>query len=126
MSAPGPADFGRGVVIAEGGYAPDGWTGADVVVIDEAALADPAPTVGVLHEAWAARRPVVIALAVDPGRFRPPESWEVEPWTLAPAFEPWFDRLHFLVWANTYDARRPDTAPVWWWGVKAARLAGTD
>ena len=49
-----------------------------------------------------------------------PATWDDEPWTLGPWFEPWFDRLHFLVWANTYDAR--DGEPVWWWGRKAARL----
>ena len=30
-----------------------------------------------------------------------------------PLTEPWFDRLHFLVWANNYDARSGE--PVWWW-----------
>ena len=64
--------------------------------------------------------PVVIALGVDPATFREPPSIAVEPWRLAAGSEPWLDRLHFLAWANTYDARAGD--PVWWWGVKAARL----
>ena len=78
--------------------------------------------------AWASRTPVVVALAVDPGRFRAPRSYaddEVGPaWLLDPGFTPEHDRLHFLVWANTYDARRPGD-PVWWWARKAARLGAS-
>jgi DNA helicase-2/ATP-dependent DNA helicase PcrA len=99
---------------------PASWAGAPVVVIDDAALAQPGACVDELHQAWAGRRPVVVALAVDPARFREPESWAVEPWTVGPTFEAWLDRLHFLVWANNYDARAGD--PVWWWGRKAERL----
>ena len=50
-----------------------------------------------------------------------PESIAGEPWTLAPLTEPWFDRLHFLVWANTYDARAGE--PVWWWATQGGRVA---
>ena len=35
------------------------------------------------------------------------------------------DRLHFLVWANSYDARA-DGEPIWWWARKAARLGATE
>jgi DNA helicase-2/ATP-dependent DNA helicase PcrA len=73
-----------------------------------------------LHAAWAARTPIVIALDVEPASFREPESFAAEPWALGPRFEPWLDRLHFLVWANTYDARGGE--PVWWWARKAERL----
>ena len=76
-----------------------------------------------LHAAWARRQPVVVELHVDPARFRHPQSIDAEPWTLAADAEPWHDRLHFLTWANTYDAHAG--APVWWWGVKAARLDGS-
>ncbi|HEY2301521.1 MAG TPA: ATP-dependent helicase, partial [Acidimicrobiales bacterium] len=124
MNGAGPVALGRGVVIGDGQPVPGPWAGAEVTTIDESALADPSSAVAALHRAWAQRRPVVIVASVDPARFRSPESWQVEPWTLPPSFEPWLDRLHFLVWANTYDARRPDVAPVWWWGVKAARLPG--
>ena len=91
-----------------------------MVVVAEATLADPGPTVRELHRHWSARRRVVIELAVDPARFRAPESLRCEPWSLGPGFEPWHDRLHFLVWANNYDAR--DGEPVWWWARKALRL----
>ena len=73
-----------------------------------------------LHAAWLARQPVVVALGLDPALFREPQSFPIEPWRATPESEPWFDRLHFLTWANTYDARAGD--PVWWWAVKAARL----
>ena len=99
---------------------PAPWRAAPVVTIDDAVLADPAATVQRLHTAWLAREAVVVALGVDPASFREPQSFPMEPWRAAPESEPWFDRLHFLTWANTYDARAGE--PVWWWGVKAARL----
>ena len=120
MVPPGPAAFGRGVVVNGGDVVPAPWAGADVVAIDERVLADPAGTVERLHLAWARRQPVVVELHVDPARFRHPQSIDVEPWTLAADAEPWYDRLHFLTWANTYDARAGE--PVWWWAAKAARL----
>ena len=120
VPVPGPAALGRGVVVRDGGAVPGPWRAAPVVRIDEATLAEPADVVGRLHRAWSAREPVVVALAVDPGSFRAPATWDDAPWTLGPWFEPWMDRLHFLVWANTYDAR--DGEPVWWWARKAERL----
>ena len=120
MLIPGPPALGRGLVIVAGGDVPAPWAGAPRVLVDEGAIADPPGVVDVLHGHWAARRPVVVELAVDPARFRRPASVEAEPWSLGPAFEPWHDRLHFLVWANTYDGR--DGEPIWWWARKAARL----
>ena len=62
---------------------------------------------------------MVVRLSVDPGLFRTPQSITGEPWRHSPHSEPWFDRLHFLVWANNFDLRGP--APVWWWARKACR-----
>jgi len=123
VTAPGPDALGRGVVVADGVAPPPAWSAAPVVVVDDAVLADPGPTVRRLHEAWASRERVVVDLRVDPLRFRRPVSYPDVPWELLPTFEPWLDRLHFLVWANTYDARSGE--PVWWWGRKAARIGGT-
>ncbi len=120
MSVPGPRPLGRGVVTTVGDEVPAPWRDAPLVTIDDATLADPGPTVTRLHDAWLRRQPVAIALAVDAARFREPEEILEEPWRLTPDTEPWFDRLHFLVWANTYDARGGE--PRWWWAVKAARL----
>jgi DNA helicase-2/ATP-dependent DNA helicase PcrA len=117
--------FGRGVIVVPGVAVPAPWVGCERVEVDEVALADPAEVVGRLHRAWGARVPVVTSLAVDPARFRTPRSVGDEPWTLGPRFELWDDRLQFLVWANSYDARDPEQAPVWWWGRKAARLGAT-
>lgn len=122
VPVPGPAALGRGVVIESGGAIPAPWITSAVVTIDEAVLRAPAETVERLHRAWATREPLVIELDVDPGRFRAPQSIDLDPWRLGPAAEPFFDRLHHLVWSNTYDARRGD--PIWWWGRKAARLDG--
>ncbi|MGI8756499.1 MAG: ATP-dependent DNA helicase UvrD2 [Acidimicrobiales bacterium] len=124
MPVPGPAALGRGVVINQSGAIPAPWITAEVVTVDDAGLADPGALVGRLHEAWATREPVVVELAVDPARFRSPEDVTDVAWSLAPDFEPWFDRLHFLVWTNNYDARTG--ALIWWWGRKATRLGATD
>ncbi|MGZ4754301.1 MAG: ATP-dependent helicase [Acidimicrobiia bacterium] len=125
MGVPGPAELGRGVVVARGDAIPGAWAGADVVTVDEAVLADPGPVVIALHDAWVHRRPVVVELAVDAERFRTPESIGDEPWQLGARFEVWLDRLHFLVWANTYDARTAKE-PVWWWARKAVRVGATE
>ena len=125
MPVPGPATLGRGVVVRHGDPVPPPWRDAETVTVDDATLAEPAKTVIALHGAWGERRPVVVALAVDPARFRPPESVTVEPWRLDPSFELWMDRLHFLVWANTYDARDGGD-PIWWWARKAARLGARE
>ena len=104
---------------------PAAWSGAPVVDVDEAVLAEPAAAVGALHAAWADRRPVVVRLAVAADRFRAPESVVGDVWRLSPRLELWADRLHFLVWANTYDARGA-IEPVWWWARKAVRLGATE
>ena len=115
-----PEVFGRGVIVTAGGEVPAPWASGARVAIDESVLSAPSVTVTTLHEAWAQRRPVVVELHVDPSRFRAPESITGEPWQHTPATEPSFDRLHFLVWANNYDAR--DGGCVWWWSTKVARL----
>ena len=109
------------MVVLAGAPVPPPWAGAPLVVVDEAVLADPRATVERLHLAWVRRQPVVVAAGVDPRRFREPVSVGAEPWTLGPSFEPLLDRLHFLVWANNYDARQGGE-PVWWWSRKAERL----
>jgi DNA helicase-2/ATP-dependent DNA helicase PcrA len=121
---PWPVVLGRGVIVSAGQPAPAAWGHAPRVTVDEAVLAEPQACVARLHEAWARRQPVVVEVAVDPARFREPRSHRAEPWTVGPRFEPWLDRLHFLVWANNYDAR--GGAPLWWWGRKAARLGATE
>src|SRR5688500_1182825 len=105
MPVPGPPELGRGVVVHAGDPVPAPWADAPVVTVDDAALEDPAAAVAALHDAWAGRRPVVVSLAVPADRFRAPVSVALEPWRLGARFELWHDRLHFLVWANTYDAR---------------------
>ena len=124
MPVPGPAALGRGVVINAGDAIPAPWISAPVVTVDDAALKAPAAVVGRLHAAWARREPVVVELAVDPALFRDASSIKVEPWRLRPESEPWFDRLHFLVWNNTYDARSGQA--VWWWARKASRLGAAE
>ncbi len=120
MDVWGPVGLGRGAVVAPGAPAPAGLEAALRVVVGTEELAAPERVVGRLHGAWASRTPVVVELACDPAELRRPESWTGHVHALAPSFTFWRDRLHFLVWANTYDVR--DGTPVWWHGRKAARL----
>ncbi len=125
MSVPGPSVLGRGVVLLAGDAVPAPWADAEVVEIDDEALADLGPVVTTLHRLWADRLPPAVVLAVDTDRFRAPVSITDEPWRLGARFELWADRLQFLVWANNYDARG-DRDPVWWWTAKALRLGATE
>ncbi|MGQ0431299.1 MAG: UvrD-helicase domain-containing protein [Microthrixaceae bacterium] len=125
MALPGPPELGRAVIVGAGAAAPPAWAAAPRLLIDDAVLADPAAAVDALHAAWSTRTPLVIELAVDAGRFRAPELFTAEPWELGAGFEPWADRLHFLVWANSYDAQGAGE-PIWWWARKAARLGAVE
>jgi DNA helicase II / ATP-dependent DNA helicase PcrA len=75
----------------------------------------------VLHQAWLERRPIVVELEADPGVLRTPQHHHGPVHSLTPAFEFGVERLHFLVWANNYDARRGE--PIWWHGRKALRTS---
>src|SRR5262249_30492288 len=68
--------------------------------------------------------PVVVELAVEPGALQQPETCDAPPWSLEVTFSFARERLAFLVWANTYDARTGE--PKWWWATKAARLGGRE
>ena len=103
---------------------PAPWSDGPEVVVDADAVSGPAPVVEALHAAWMQRRPVVVRLAVDAGAFRAPVSDTTAPWRLGAGHELWLDRLQFLVWANTYDARG-GVDPIWWWGRKALRLGAS-
>ena len=120
MPAPGPPALGRGVVVLAGDPVPAPWRDAPTITVDGSPDA-----VAALHDAWATRTPVVVVLAVDPATYREPQTTDAEPWTLDPSFELHHDRLHFLTWANTYDARG-GVEPVWWWSRKAMRLGADE
>ena len=107
-----------------GAVPPGAWADAPRIVVDADALVSPAGVVGVLHGAWAERRPVVVELAVDPDDLRAPERYVGPVHALEPGFTFWRERLQFLVWANAYDAR--DGEPVWWHGRKVARRLADD
>ncbi len=116
---PGPAVLGRGVVVADGQPPPDGFGDLRRVRIDADVASSPAHAARVLHHHWVRRRPVVVELAVDNDGLRAPETVTEAPFRLTPALELARERLHFLIWANNYDARRGD--PIWWHGVLARR-----
>ena len=124
MTFPGPDALGRGLVVGPGADVPAGWGEVARVRVDEEVLADPSAALAVLHAAWASRRRVVVELAVDAGRLREPERERRPAYELDPSFEFRRERLHFLVWANTYDGRNPVQPPVWWHAVRAIRDRG--
>ncbi len=108
------------MVVAPGAEPPPPWGGAERVAVTPGLLAGQGDLHGVvarLHDAWAARRPVVVELGVPAADLAAPETDDRAPWELGAEFTFLRERLHFLVWANSYDARRDP--PVWWWGVKA-------
>jgi len=117
MSVICPPELGRGVIVAAGADPPERWTGCPRVRVDDAALAQPEPLIVSLNAAWMDRVPLLVEMAADPERFREPEH-DVSPvHGLDPALLLASDRLHFLVWANNYDARSGE--PIWWWARKA-------
>ncbi len=124
MAHPGPLELGRGVVVGPGAPVPSGWESCPRVLVDAAGVADPAPVVAELHRAWLLRRPVVVELAADPAELRSPEQYGGAVYDLRPEFEFTRERLQFLVWANSYDARSGD--PVWWHGRRASRRFAGD
>jgi DNA helicase-2/ATP-dependent DNA helicase PcrA len=121
VTLPGPDVFGRGVVLSPGAQVPPPFEGAARVVVDDAALAHPEAAADVLHQAWDGRRRVVVELAVPAEALKVPEVEDRAPYLLDPGFSFARERLQFLVWANNYDARKSGE-PVWWHGVRAARL----
>jgi DNA helicase II / ATP-dependent DNA helicase PcrA len=112
--------LGRSIVLNASDGVPARWAGrAEVAVKGPDAIAE-------LHDAWANRQPVIIRLLEDPAVWRRPESVSDEPWRLSPSFDLPSDRLHHLIWANSYDGRGGVVEPVWWWARKAARLGAVE
>jgi DNA helicase-2/ATP-dependent DNA helicase PcrA len=116
---PGPAALGRGVIVEAGSAAPDGWTDAERVAVDDAGLADPRETVDRLHALWSSRTPVVVDLRVERAALSAPEHDQRHAYELAPSFDFARERLYFLVRANNYDAR--DGTPKWGAATEAQR-----
>jgi DNA helicase-2/ATP-dependent DNA helicase PcrA len=116
---PGPAALGRGVVVACGAAAPEGFEDAPRYVLDDAALADPGPLAQALHHHWARRQRFVIEHACDNAALTAREVDERPPWVLGAWFGFERERLKHRVWTNTYDMR--SGTAVWWHGELAAR-----
>jgi DNA helicase-2/ATP-dependent DNA helicase PcrA len=116
---PGPEELGRSVVISPGMDAPEPWARCPRLSIGPETLADPGAAVARLHQAWFGREPVVVELGVDAAELQDRETSVAPVYALDPHFEFSRERLHFLVWANSYDARSGEA--MWWHGRKAAR-----
>ncbi len=113
--------LGRGVIVSAGAAAPEPWGGADRVLIDDAALTEPAEALAALHHYWSERIPVVVELQCSPDELRAPETeFGRAPYALSPRFEFGRERLYFLARANNYDNRVGRM--VWGPTVEAQRL----
>lgn len=122
MPFPGPAELGRGLVVSSDEI-PAPFSNAPITQVDDALVGDErklAETVDRLHRLWEARTPHVVVLAADNSALRQSESVSRPPWELGAGFTFLLERLHFLVWANTWDGRSGE--PIWWWAKKAERL----
>jgi DNA helicase-2/ATP-dependent DNA helicase PcrA len=125
MPFPGPPELGRGLVL-DGDDIPAQFAGAPINSVDDALLSDErrlAETVDHLHRLWEGRTPHVVMLTADNNLLRQPMTIESSPWQVGAGFTFLIERLHFLVWANTWDGRHGE--PVWWWAKKAERLGAT-
>lgn len=122
MPLPGPVALGRGVVVAQAADIPSPWRSADVILVGEAALAEPVEVISALRRAWVGRVPVAVVVEVDPLRFRLPPTHVGPAWAVEPELLLAHEELQFLVWANSYDARADPADPVWWWARKACRV----
>lgn len=116
--------LGRGVIVGAGAAAPEPWTGCERVVVDDAALREPAGAIDVLQGRWSRREPVVVELRVAADELRRPEAAPgVAAHALTTRFEFARERLYFLIRANNYDYR--GERPVWGPAVEAERLGAT-
>ena len=120
-----PAPLGRGAVVGPDAAAPGHLADAPRVVVDDAVLRTPGPTVDRLHRLWATRQPYVVDLRVDPAALLAAEQVTDPVFALDARFLPPLERLRHLVWANTVDHRGEE--PMWWHAVKASRaIAGLE
>jgi DNA helicase II / ATP-dependent DNA helicase PcrA len=122
-SFPGPAALGRSVVVGPRAATPPGFERAPRLVIDDDVLATPDHAAAFLHDRWLRRDRVVVELATDNDALRTPEASRLAPYQLPADHVFARERLHTLLWANSYDLRRGD--PRWWHGVLAQRRGGT-
>ena len=119
MVLPGPPELGRSVVVPPATNPPEPWSHCPRLRIDLATLADPTSALTTLQSAWFEREPLVVEVGVSAQDLQDRQTCLRPVHELDPRFEFSRERLHFLVWANSYDARSGD--PIWWHGRKAAR-----
>lgn len=116
----GPPQLGRGLVLSDDSV-PAAYADAPVTRVDRTSDEhELALVVDRLHRLWVSRTPHVVILGTDNDALRQPQVSVAPPWQLGGGFTFLLERLHWLVWANTWDGR--DTEPVWWWARKAERF----
>ncbi|MGC2240779.1 MAG: ATP-dependent DNA helicase UvrD2 [Acidimicrobiia bacterium] len=125
MTAPGPIELGRSVVVGAGTSPPAPWAHADSIVISESALSDHqslADLTSLVQRRYVRRLPTTYVLEVEPDELSRPEATSLPPYELGATFSFLRERLIKALWHNSYDARA-DT-PIWWWAHKAGDRLG--
>ncbi|MPZ52046.1 MAG: AAA family ATPase [Acidimicrobiia bacterium] len=102
---PGPEVLGRGLVVGPADDLPGVALSWPTITIDDTALEKAADTAETLRSWWLERTPSVVILAVPFALLRRGETSDVAPHDLSPGFTFHRDAIHFLIWANRYDAR---------------------
>jgi len=124
VTAPGPSELGRSVVVHPGGNIPSAWAECERVVVGSAVFSNhdqQLATVNDLQRRYVRRVPTVIELGVDNTELSEHESTNSPPFELGGTFTFLGERLAKAVWHNSYDARTDQL--IWWWAQKAeARL----
>src|SRR5690625_4385599 len=120
-SFPGPDVLGRGVVVAAGASSPRGFDNVRRLRIDDEVVGHPQAAAALLYHHWLTRERIVIELAVANDQVREPEVIELPPYEVGPDAGLHRERLHALMWANTYDLR--GDRPIWWHAEIAIRHA---
>ena len=119
----GPEELGRGIVVPLDGPVPETFRDAPRHRLEEKALVNPRHLIRALNGHWLKRERCVIELALDKQELKKPERLDLEPFQLDPGFEFAQERLHFLLWANNYDATGGE--PIWWYKVLALKLGAS-
>ncbi|MGA8040974.1 MAG: ATP-dependent DNA helicase UvrD2 [Acidimicrobiia bacterium] len=125
MTAPGPVELGRSVVVGAGASPPVPWADVEPIIIDERALGDQRALAELTSRAqrrYVGRLPTVFVLEVEPEELSRSEATSLPPYELGATFSFLRERLMKALWHNSYDARA-DT-PIWWWAHKAEDRLG--
>ena len=125
MTAPGPLELGRSVVVVDDAPAPEAWSDCETIVIDQSSLDDRTSLARLVEDTqrrYVPRVRTVYRLTADAEALTRNQTTDAPPYELGSDFTFLEERLVKALWHNSYDARQDP--PVWWWSHKAAARIG--